>query len=439
VAGASFAPRDVRHGHPASLLCDRKADPLRTVTVAERRNLLVQRHHLAGLASGPREVAEALIALHATDPATVYLSVLARSHSSTLADVATALYEARSLVRWMAMRRTVFVFPKAEIPVIQAAVSAPLAGALRRQLVSRMRRNGTEPAIEDPSSWLEDIAARVERALASAGPATGAALAREVPDLRTSVLAGAPSERAQNVTSPLLTIMGTEGRIVRGAPTGAWTSRHHYWEPLDRLWPRGLPPVEPGAAERALAQRWLERFGPATVEDLQWWTGWSKTTTRRALEALSIEEVDLHGRPGIALGAPLDDAPPANEPVAALLPSLDPTPMGWKHRDWFLGVERGQLFDYAGNIGPTLWWDGEIIGSWAVAATGEVRTAIVADRGSEARGAIDAAAALLQDRLAGAVVTPAMRTPLERALTAGGAEIPVSGGSPDGDQLGARG
>jgi hypothetical protein len=44
--------------------------------------------------------------LHATDPASVYLSVLARSAESTLSDVADAMYARRSLVRWMAMRRT---------------------------------------------------------------------------------------------------------------------------------------------------------------------------------------------------------------------------------------------------------------------------------------------------------------------------------------------
>ena len=90
--------------------------------------------------------------------------------------------------------------------------------------------------------------------------------------------------------------------------------------------------------------------------------------------------------------------------------------MGWKHRAWFLGIDPGQVFDRAGNIGPTLWWDGEIVGSWAVTSGGEVRTALVADRGSEARNAIARAADRLRVRLEGAVVTPAVRTPLERSI-----------------------
>jgi hypothetical protein len=43
--------------------------------------------------------------------------------------------------------------------------------------------------------------------------------------------------------------------------------------------------------------------------------------------------------------------------------------MGWKTRDWFLGIDPGHVFDRAGNIGPTLWFNGEIIGSWAIAPT----------------------------------------------------------------------
>jgi cytochrome c-type biogenesis protein CcmH len=73
----------------------------------------VRRHHLAADAAGPEAVVRALVALHATDPASVYLSVLARSAATTLSDVADAMYARRSLVRWMAMRRTLFVFARA--------------------------------------------------------------------------------------------------------------------------------------------------------------------------------------------------------------------------------------------------------------------------------------------------------------------------------------
>jgi hypothetical protein len=358
-----------------------------------------------------------MLALHATDPATIYLSVLARSTSSTLSDIAAAMYERRTLVRWMAMRRTLFVFPTEDIPEIQAAVSAPLAGTLRRQILSRIARNGTEPRIEsEPAPWLAEVEAAVENALMDGGAATGARLAASVPALRTTIHAGSPSQVEQNLTSPLLTAMSAAGLIVRGSAPGPWTSRHHLWEPVAQWWPDGVPQLESGQSQTALAHRWLKRFGPATFDDLEWWTGWNKTTTRTAISTLPTEEIDLHGETGIAL---LDDTLDGADdpPVATLLPALDPTPMGWKHRAWFLSVEPNQIFDRSGNIGPTVWWNGEVIGSWGVGRSGEVRTIVVADRGRDAELAIGIAAQTLQARLGGTIVTPSIRTDLERLLT----------------------
>lgn len=270
--------------------------------------------------------------------------------------------------------------------------------------------------------WLRGLEARAEEALARRGTATGAELSTDVGELRTSIGVRVPSDRPQKVTTSLLTLMGTEGRIVRSTPTGPWTSRHHRWEPAIRWWPGGMPVRGAEESERELARRWLARFGPATVDDLQWWTGWTKTTTRRALHGLTLEEVDLHGVAGIALPQGEDDnedddvdGPP--EPVATLLPALDPTPMGWRHRDWFLGISRQEVFDRAGNIGPTVWWDGEVVGSWATVCTGEVVTRLRVDRGADASRAVEVAAQLLSGRIGGTQVTPAARTPLERTIT----------------------
>jgi hypothetical protein len=107
----------------------------------------IRRHHLTGDGDGPEAVTRALFALHASGPASVYLSVLARSRATTLADVADAVYERRSLVRWMAMRRTLFVCAREDIRAVQAVISAPLAATLRRRLIGQLQRNGSDPRI----------------------------------------------------------------------------------------------------------------------------------------------------------------------------------------------------------------------------------------------------------------------------------------------------
>lgn len=390
---------------------------MRAVSVQQRRQAMVRRHHLSGDAADAEQVTRALLALHATDPASVYLSVLARSSTTTLADVAAAMYERRSLVRWMAMRRTLFVLAREDVPMVQAAISTPLAEVLRRRLLSQLERNRTEPPLDgDTGRWLDDVEGQVEVAMRARGVATGAQLSTDVPALRTVLLPVAASDRPVNVTSRLLTVVSARGRIVRSTAISGWTNRQHRWEPVEAWWPDGMPPLAADEAQVELARRWLERFGPATAEDLEWWMGWTKTLTKRVLGQLPVEDVDLHGEPGIDLQESSDEPDDDVAPVATLLPALDPTPMGWKRRDWFFGIEQSRVFDRMGNIGPTVWWDGEIVGSWAVAKTGEVRTALVADRGADALAAVEQTAAGLHARLDGAVVTPVFPTELERSL-----------------------
>lgn len=52
-----------------------------------------------------------MVCLHGTDPATIYLSAHARVEGMTVADLDQALYVTRSVVKHLAMRRTLFVFP----------------------------------------------------------------------------------------------------------------------------------------------------------------------------------------------------------------------------------------------------------------------------------------------------------------------------------------
>jgi hypothetical protein len=80
------------------------------------------------------------------------------------------------------------------------------------------------------------------------------------------------------------------------------------------------------------------------------------------------------------------------EPVGewvALLPSLDPTTMGWKERDWYLPDTAQEAFDTNGNAGPTIWVDGRVVGAWAQADDGEIRTHLFEKVTKAQRSAID--------------------------------------------------
>jgi hypothetical protein len=393
----------------------------RRISDDERRARLVRRHHLAPAhrAADPVEVARGLVALHATDPASVYLSTAARlaEPDKAVADLEGALYEDRTLVRMLGMRRTVFVVPREQAAVVHAACTRAIAVQQRKLLVQHLVEGGVEAARADPAGWLADVEESTLRALAARGTATGQELSQDEPRLREQITlnVGKNYGGATNITSRVLFLLAADGRIVRGRPRGSWISSQYRWSTVDSWLPGGMPDLDTGAARAALVRDWLAAYGPGTVADLKWWTGWTAGEVKRALAAIGPVEVDLDGTTGLVL--PGDEAPVAPaEPHVALLPALDPTVMGWTGRDWFLGRHAPALFDRSGNPGPTVWWDGRVVGGWAQRAGGEVVFRLLEDVGTDVSRTVDAEAARLADRLGAVRVTPRFRTPLERQL-----------------------
>ncbi|MGB6069069.1 MAG: winged helix DNA-binding domain-containing protein [Rhodococcus sp. (in: high G+C Gram-positive bacteria)] len=384
------------------------------ITDAQRRHRLVAQHFAR--ASTTEAVVSSLLALHATDPATVYLSVLARARSLGLPDIRDAMYERRSLVRLMAMRRTMFVVAHGDVPMIHAAASLGVARAMRARLVKQVSTLPTEPVIADVESWLAATEAETESALRSMGTATGAELSAAVPGLKTALLPTTDKvyDVKRYVTSEVLVMMAAEGRLVRVEPRGSWTSRRHAWAPIDHWWPDGIAVLDETEARADLARRWLEVFGPATLDDLQWWTGWNKTQTRGAVSGLDTVAVELAQGDGIMLSGTTFDKPAGTSIM--LLPALDPTPMGWKHRAWYLGEHKAPLFDTFGNIGPTIWSGGRIVGGWAVTGSGEVVTEFLEDVGSTVSKVVAAEAERITTLLDGTPVVPSFPTPMEKKL-----------------------
>ncbi len=315
------------------------------------------------------------------------------------------------------MRRTVFVTDLDTAALVQAGCSGDIAAKQRKLLCKHLAENGHPENVPDPETWLIDVEDAVEKALRARGSASAQQLVEDEPRLRQQLhmAKGKPYEAIGNVTSRVLFQLAVDGRIARGRPRGSWLSTQYEWAPLDGWLPGGLARLDPAAARAGLAEKWLYAFGPAPVSDLRWWTGWTVGQTKQALSALDTVDVDLDGVPGVVLA---DDVEPVPDPGpwAAFLPTLDPAPMGWQERDWFLGPHQGALFDRNGNVGPTVWSGGRIVGGWTQRSSGEVVFRLLEDVGRAEKAAIE----LEADRVArwfGVVrVTPRFRTPLEREL-----------------------
>jgi DNA glycosylase AlkZ-like len=353
-----------------------------------------------------------MVCLHGTDPATIYLSAWVRVDGMRVPDLERALYVERSLVKHLAMRRTLFVFPRDTLRLAQAGVSNRVAEAERRRLVRDVEKAGLHA---DGGRWLFQASEQVLAALSDGREATSSELREEIPLLEGSIAYGeGKSWGGRMPVGPrVLTTLSAAGKLVRASNAGAWTSSRPRWASMRSWLGEEIAPFPAAEGMAGLVELWLRRFGPGTEGDIKWWLGSTVTAVRRALADLHAVEVDLDGRTGYLLPDDLEATDPV-EPWASLLPPLDPTTMGWSERDWYLGPHKEQLFDSNGNAGPTVWWDGRIVGGWRQSDTGEVVLQMLEDVGAEGRRAIERESARLTEWLGGTGVLPRFPSPLWR-------------------------
>ncbi|MDP7702229.1 winged helix DNA-binding domain-containing protein [Mycobacterium sp. TY815] len=385
---------------------------MRRFSIAERRNRLARRHFLSGAGSVSR-VTAGLIGLHATDPATPYLSLWARCRGFCTADLDRVLYEKRSALKHLAMRRTLWVVNSGDVTLVQAAASSQVADTERRRLIADLHKAGVTT---DGERWLTQASDAVVRHLAEHGPASSTELRTALPELAGSY-DPAPGKRWGGmvpVAPRVLTVLAARGEIVRGPNDGGWTASRPRWSATTEWLAEHGEPVPEAAARAELIRRWLQTFGPATITDIKWWFGTTLTAVRAALATIGAVEVDLHGGAGYALASDLAVEPEV-PPWGALLPGLDCTTMGWSERDWYLGEHRGQVFDSNGNAGPTAWWNGRVVGGWCQNDEARVHLQLLEDAGAEAQRALQQRADQLTEWLNGVRINARFPSPLSKS------------------------
>lgn len=341
---------------------------VRAISDLERRRRLAHRHLLtpSRRVDDVAAVADAVVALHSSDPTSVFLSAAARMHDADIPAIEEALYAGRSLVRHHAMRRTIWAMTPAVAQAANAGFSRKIAAAERRR---------TATLFGEDERWVSEgidrVAAIVER---SGGPISTREVAAQVPDLAGPrvVNAGRSGEGTMAPHTRLLLCAALEGRITRGRPAGTWIGSHYEWWPSAEWHGIDWNEPDPDTGAEEIVRRYLDSFGPVTLEDVVWWTGGTTTLVRRAFDAVDAREVALDdGGTGYVRAGDAGETDVA--PWVALLPGLDPTSMGWKRRDWYLPPDLARrVTDRSGNIGPTIWVDGQVVGGWAQRRDGEI-------------------------------------------------------------------
>jgi hypothetical protein len=297
----------------------------------------------------PRPVIEQVIGIYATSP-TCTLGLLARDDAFQFAEL-DAFLEARHAVRIRAMRYSNFLIPTPLLPAVYQATKDRALGTQWKLAKLAGVEQEEYPALADAIEQLLD-----------AEPLTSAAVRKALPP---------EFARFSGALTYVLPYMCAELRLVRTTSSGGWKSdQYRYARTATWLPDLDVNSATPEVGRVIVARHYFDSYGPATVEDFLWWSGFTRTDGLPAIEALGEELVPITSDDAeyLALASTLDNlrAAPAEAPSGvALLPVWDAYLMAYKDRTRYLSKDRyAFVYDKVGNGTSSLLIDGVIAGVW---------------------------------------------------------------------------
>lgn len=341
--------------------------------------------------------------LHATEASSVHLSVLARTEGLGLADIEHTLYSERSLVKLLAMRRTLFAFPADLVPAALGSASVRVASQHARRAAKAI---AASDIAADGEAWFANACDDVYYAIHPGEQVTIAQLRQRVPsvDCKVTVSPGTRWGGEIQLAPWVVQQLQLRGRLVRAGNAGHWRLNKPLWARASDWLGSAPVPLDEADGYSQLVRRWLATFGPGTIRDIEWWLGATKTAVVRALRQIQAVEVKLDDGTGWVLPDDIGSSAEV-EPWGALLPVLDPTTMGWKQRGFYLDDQHVPfLFDSNGNGGSTAWWNGRIVGCWVQDQHGVVTLSLLEDVGAAATRVLQGEADRLTALLDGVVI-----------------------------------
>lgn len=302
------------------------------------------------------QITKDICGLHATGTKEPYLALFARNHNFTKEQLDNELRVRRTLGKIRCMRGTLYILSREMIPVAYAATKE-MVEKLSRQYAEFRGVSANEYL--DVSKLISDLLAGKEMTAAEIRAKLGTRL----------------------YLPAVLNLMCDQGLLVRVRAGSGWKDKNYKYALFKEYFKDVDLNLSEDDALVMLVRQYLESFGPATENDISWWTGLSKAKIREALGRLSSQttllsisglEVDF-----IILHSDLDlikKVELTSKHTVNLLPTLDPYLMGYKQRNRYLNYDLyDKIFDRSGNAASTVLIDGKIAGIWDLSGDAEAQ------------------------------------------------------------------
>jgi hypothetical protein len=322
------------------------------IRVEEIARFRLSRHHL--LDDSPQDavtICRDMCGAQAQVTAAAYLQLWTRNHAITRAEVESALWETRTLVKTSLMRQTLHLIPTDEFPLyISALRPSRFAQAMRvmaRCGISREESEALIPRIMD---------------ILSAGPLSRPAIAAAIRPKASKRVRFWMENSWSLVRLPV-----AEGLVCYGKGEGNAVVfiRADHW----------LPNLKPGLmsateAQCALLRKYLRAYGPATLTDFSHWSGIPMQEVKPLLPLLEAELAEIRGdkKSSYLLR---EDAAVLNKSSGTaacirLLPIFDSYLLAHREKDHLLSAQHyKRVYRNQGWISPVVLIDGAIAGVWS--------------------------------------------------------------------------
>jgi len=295
------------------------------------------------------EMIEHLVGMQAQAPFPPYYGLLARLDGFRAADLAGLLLS-RDVVRIALMRGTIHLVSARDClllrPLLQPVLDRALATTFGRQLAG-----ADVPSVGEAGRRLAE---RQPRTFAELGSLLG----ETWPDHPPAALAQAVRAVVPLVQVPPRAVWGQAGQA-RHTPAETWLGR----------------PLEVGGSLAVMVRRYLAAFGPATVRDVQAWSG--LTRLREVIEPMRPRLRTFRDEDGRELfdlpGAPRPD--PEVPAPARLVPEYDNLILSHDDRTRILSEDdRKRLFSLLNVFPGTVLLGGFARGMWRLSRSRDTAT-----------------------------------------------------------------